>query len=73
MKTGIVLIVSVEVPDGYHMDLSSEPIEGGGYLYACHLRRGGQEVINFDLSDITQECQRAITDRIQSAVAKAHD
>ena len=69
MKTAVVLVVSVEVPDGWHCNLTSEPIEGGGYLYTGHLRRHSRDPsLDFDLSDITRGCERAINERMQSAV-----
>lgn len=74
MKTGIVIVLSVEIPDGYHSGLTNEPIEGGGYRYTGHLYRrsgSGPEQVSFDLADITADCQRAINTRIQDAITGA--
>lgn len=76
MKTQIMICLAVEIPDGYWMELTSESIDGGGYLYTGHLhdrgpKRPWREPITFDLSNITSECQRAVANRIHSAIAKA--
>lgn len=77
-RTGLMLIVSVEVPEPYIVTMTTDYQKDGYYRYGGHLVRRSREPIPdsireipFEFDDLLQDLMRAINERIRDAVANA--